>query len=286
MNERSTYGLTPVEFIKLALAEDTGSGDHTSLSTIDNNKSGSARVKVKENGIVAGIEIAKLILQCVDESLEVQIKTTDGSRVKAGDELMIIGGNVRNLLKAERLLLNCLQRMSGIATLTREFADAVDGTGTKILDTRKTTPNFRYFEKLAVTYGGGYNHRFGLYDMILIKDNHVDASGGIKNALLKASEYLKKTGKNLQIEIETRNLKEVEEVLNTGIANRIMLDNFGTGPLAEAVKLIAKRFETEASGGITLPNARMYALTGVDFLSVGALTHSYKSLDISMKIIN
>jgi nicotinate-nucleotide pyrophosphorylase (carboxylating) len=280
------YGLKPVEFIKLALAEDTGTGDHTSLSTIDKDKTGIAHVKVKENGIIAGIEVAELILQCVDESLNFQVHTSDGSKVKAGDEVMIVEGNVRNLLKAERLLLNCLQRMSGIATLTREFVEAVGNTNAKILDTRKTTPNFRYFEKLAVKLGGGFNHRMGLYDMILIKDNHVDASGGIKNALMKASEYLKRTGLNLQIEIETRNIKEVEEVIKTGIANRILLDNFGTAELTDAVKLIAKKFETEASGGITLSNAKSYAMTGVDFLSIGALTHSYKSLDISMKILN
>jgi nicotinate-nucleotide pyrophosphorylase (carboxylating) len=286
MSDKTNYGLTPVEFIKLALAEDTGNGDHTSLSTIDKDKKGNARVMVKDKGIVAGLEVAHIILQCVDESLIIHMKALDGDRVENGDELMIIEGNVRSLLKAERLLLNCLQRMSGIATMTREFVDALKGTETKILDTRKTTPNFRYFEKLAVRIGGGFNHRFGLYDMILIKDNHVDAAGGIQNALKRAKEYLAHTGKNLQIEIETRNISEVEEVLKTGIANRIMLDNFGTAVLTEAVKLIDKKFETEASGGITLSNARSYALSGVDYLSVGALTHSYKSMDISMKIIN
>ncbi len=286
MTEQIMYGLTPLEFIKLALEEDTGNGDHTSMSTIDKNKTGTARVRVKEGGIVAGLEIARLILNCVDTSLVTDMRSADGAVVAAGDDLMMITGNVRSLLRAERLLLNCLQRMSGIATLTRQFTEAVKGTQTKILDTRKTTPNFRYFEKLAVRLGGGYNHRIGLYDMILIKDNHVDAAGGIGNALMKAGEYLKNSGMNLQIEIETRNLEEVEEVLKTGIADRIMLDNFEIPVLKEAVKLIGKRFETEASGGIVLGNARDYALTGVDYLSVGALTHSYKSMDISMKIKN
>jgi len=286
MTEKEFYGLTPVEFIRLALEEDTGNGDHTSLSTILKDKTGTAHVKVKENGIIAGLEIARLILQQVDESFVIQMKSSDGSIVKSGDELMIIEGNVRSLLRAERLLLNCLQRMSGIATLTSKFVEAVNGTEAKILDTRKTTPNFRYFEKMAVKIGGGHNHRIGLYDMILIKDNHVDAAGGIEKALLRASDYLKQTGMSLPIEIETRNLNEVEEVLNTGIANRIMLDNFETPVLTEAVKIIGKRFETEASGGISLSNVKSYAITGVDFISVGALTHSYKSMDISMKIKN
>ncbi len=278
------YGLSPDEFIKMALAEDLGDGDQTSLSTIDEGKKAIAKVKVKEDGIIAGIPVAVQILQCVDKALKVKIYTNDGATVFNGNIVMEIEGNVRSLLQAERLLLNCMQRMSGIATLTRKFVDAIKGTGAEILDTRKTTPNFRHFEKLAVRAGGGINHRFGLYDMILIKDNHVDASGGINNALLKAQEYLLKTGKKLSIEIETRNIAEVEEVMKSNIAKRIMLDNFETEDLTKAVKIINKKFETEASGGITLSNAYSYAATGVDYISVGALTHSYKSLDISMKI--
>ena len=279
------YGLSPDEFIKMALAEDIGDGDQTSLSTIDEGKKAIAKIKAKENGIIAGLPVAVNILQCVDKALKVKIYSTDGAIVSNGDIVMEIEGNVRSLLQAERLLLNCMQRMSGIATLTRKFVDAINGTGAEILDTRKTTPNFRHFEKLAVRAGGGINHRFGLYDMILIKDNHVDASGGITNALLKAQDYLLKTGKKLFIEIETRNIAEVEEVMKSNIAKRIMLDNFETEELLKAVKIINKKFETEASGGITLSNVYSYAATGVDYISVGALTHSYKSLDISMKII-
>ena len=279
------YGLSPDEFIKMALAEDIGDGDQTSLSTIDEGKKGIAKVKAKEDGIIAGISVTVHILQCVDKTLKIQSHISEGSVVQNGDIVMEIEGNVRSLLQAERLLLNCMQRMSGIATLTRKFVDAVNGTGAGILDTRKTTPNFRHFEKLAVRAGGGINHRFGLYDMILIKDNHIDASGGINNALLKARDYLLKTGKKLFIEIETRNIAEVEEVMKSNIAKRIMLDNFETTDLLKAVKIINKKFETEASGGITLSNVYSYAATGVDYISVGALTHSYKSLDISMKII-
>ena len=278
------YGLSPDEFIKMALAEDIGDGDQTSLSTIDEGKKAIAKIKAKENGIIAGLPVAVNILQCVDKALKVKIYSTDGAIVSNGDIVMEIEGNVRSLLQAERLLLNCMQRMSGIATLTRKFVDAINGTGAEILDTRKTTPNFRHFEKLAVRAGGGINHRFGLYDMILIKDNHVDASGSITNALLKAQDYLLKTGKKLFIEIETRNIAEVEEVMKSNIAKRIMLDNFETEELLKAVKIINKKFETEASGGITLSNVYSYAATGVDYISVGALTHSYKSLDISMKI--
>lgn len=278
------YGLSPDEFIRMALAEDTGDGDHTSISTIDEEKTGIAKVKMKEDGIIAGLNVANLILRCVDKTLKVQTNTSEGAKVLTGDVVMVVEGNVRSILRAERLLLNCMQRMSGIATLTRKFVDAVNGTSAGILDTRKTTPNFRHFEKLAVRAGGGINHRFGLFDMILIKDNHVDAAGGIRNALMKAADYLAKTGKNLIIEIETRNIGEVEEVMKAGIARRIMLDNFETADLKEAVKIIDKKFETEASGGITLSNVYSYALTGVNYISIGALTHSYKSLDISMKI--
>ncbi|MBP6533285.1 MAG: carboxylating nicotinate-nucleotide diphosphorylase, partial [Bacteroidia bacterium] len=225
------------------------------------------------------------ILNQVDSGLIVKVHVAEGSAVKPGDIVMTVEGKVRSLLTAERLLLNCMQRMSGIATLTNKYVEAIKGTSTKILDTRKTTPNFRIFEKWAVQLGGGNNHRFGLYDMILIKDNHVDASGGIKNAIERANEYILKVGKKLKIEIETRSLEEVNQVLSIGKVDRIMLDNFSPALLKEAIKLIDKKFETEASGGITLDTIRSFAESGVDFISVGALTHSHKSLDISMKIV-
>lgn len=278
------YGLSIPEFIRQALLEDTGDGDHTSLSTIDEKATGLAKVKVKEDGVIAGLVLADQILNQVDSSLKVKVLVSEGAAVKVGDIVMTAEGNVRSLLKAERLLLNCMQRMSGIASLTRKYVDAIAGTNTKVLDTRKTTPNFRVFEKWAVQLGGGVNHRFGLYDMILIKDNHVDAAGGIKPAIEKANAYLKQTGKKLAIEIETRNIKEVMEVLDCGNVQRIMLDNFSPALLKEAVDLIDRRFETEASGGINLKTIRDFALSGVDYISVGALTHSYTSLDISMKI--
>jgi len=217
--------------------------------------------------------------------LIVKVHVAEGSAVKPGDIVMTVEGKVRSLLTAERLLLNCMQRMSGIATLTNKYVEAIKGTSTKILDTRKTTPNFRIFEKWAVQLGGGNNHRFGLYDMILIKDNHVDAAGGIKNAIERANEYILKVRKKLKIEIETRSLEEVNQVLSIGKVDRIMLDNFSPALLKEAIKLIDKKFETEASGGITLDTIRSFAESGVDFISVGALTHSHKSLDISMKIV-
>ena len=284
MSTITSFVLSPVEFIKMALAEDSGDGDHTSISTINERSTGIARVKVKEDGIISGLEVAKLVLDCVDSSLKIHMNTSEGAKVSSGEVVMIVEGNVRSMLRAERLLLNCMQRMSGIATLTGKFVEAVENTNAKILDTRKTTPNFRHFEKLAVRAGGGLNHRFGLYDMILIKNNHVDASGGIINALVKASDYLKQNGKNLIIEIETRNLQEVDDVLKTGIAKRIMLDNFDPLTLKKAIEVIGNKFETEASGGITLSNVREYAISGVDFISVGALTHSYKSMDLNMKI--
>jgi nicotinate-nucleotide pyrophosphorylase (carboxylating) len=279
------YGLSVSDFIRQALLEDTGDGDHTSLSTIGQSEQGKAKVMIKENGVVAGLVVADQVLNIVDSSMVVKTLFAEGASVKPGDVVMNVEGSVRSMLKAERLLLNCMQRMSGIASLTRRYVDAVAGTGAVILDTRKTTPNFRLFEKWAVTLGGGMNHRFGLYDMILIKDNHVDASGGIKEALRKANAYLKEQGKELKIEIETRNLEEVKLVIAAGGAHRIMLDNFKPEMIREAVELINQKYETEASGGITLDNILEYARTGVNFISVGALTHSYKSLDISMKIV-
>ena len=279
------YGLSVSDFIRQALLEDTGDGDHTSLSTIGQSEQGKAKVMIKENGVVAGLVVADQVLNIVDSSMVVKTLFAEGANVKPGDVVMNVQGSVRSMLKAERLLLNCMQRMSGIASLTRRYVDAVAGTGAVILDTRKTTPNFRLFEKWAVTLGGGMNHRFGLYDMILIKDNHVDASGGIREALRKANAYLKEQGKDLKIEIETRNLEEVKQVIAAGGAHRIMLDNFKPEMIREAVELIHQKYETEASGGITLDNILEYACTGVNFISVGALTHSYKSLDISMKIV-
>ena len=279
------YGLSIKDFIENALREDVGNGDHTSLSTIPESSLGVANVKVKETGIIAGLVLADQILNQVDSTLKVKVLVAEGSQVKPRNIVMNVEGNTRSLLTAERLVLYCMQRMSGIATLTRKFVDELKGTNTKVLDTRKTTPNFRIFEKWAVHLGGGVNHRFGLYDMILIKDNHVDAAGGIENAIERANEYLKQTGKKLKIEIETRSLEEVNRVLKTGKVDRIMLDNFTPALLKEAIELIDKRYETEASGGITIETIRSFAESGVDFISVGALTHSHKSLDISMKIV-
>ena len=285
MLQQKSTGLSIPEFLKYALEEDQGDGDHTSLSTIEAKAKGKAVVKVKEDGIIAGLVLADQILNLVDPETIVKVKVNEGTKVLIGDVVMEIEGSTRSLLRAERLLLNCMQRMSGIASLTRKYVEAVEGTSTKILDTRKTTPNFRIFEKWAVQIGGGTNHRFGLYDMILIKDNHVDAAGGISKAIQKANQYLKETKRDLPIEIETRDLDEVMEVLKTGGVQRVMLDNFTTDRLKEAVELISGKIITEASGGIILENVRNYALTGVNFISVGALTHSYKSLDISMKLI-
>lgn len=279
------YGLSIADFIKNALLEDIGDGDHTSQSTISEFGQGKANVKIKEDGIIAGLELAVQIFRQVDPKLKTTTFLKEGSQVKFGDIAMTIEGSVRSLLTAERLVLNCMQRMSGIATLTNKYVEELKGTNTKVLDTRKTTPNFRLFEKWAVHLGGGVNHRFGLYDMILIKDNHVDAAGGIENAIERANEYLSKTGKKLKIEIETRNLEEVQKVMKYGKVDRIMLDNFTPELLKEAIKLIDGKFETEASGGITLTTIRSFAESGVDYISVGALTHSHKSLDISMKIV-
>jgi nicotinate-nucleotide pyrophosphorylase (carboxylating) len=274
------------EFIKAALKEDVGNGDHTSLACILENAKGRSVIKVKEDGIIAGLTIAKEIFNIVDKSIRVDLLTNEGTKVLKETIVANAEGNIQSLLTAERLVLNCMQRMSGIATTTNKYVEKLHGLKTKVLDTRKTTPNFRYFEKQAVKIGGGENHRFGLYDMILIKDNHVDASGGIKEAITAANDYLAKNKMSLPIEIETRSIEEVEQAVETGKINRIMLDNFQPNLLKEAVKLINGKFETEASGNITLENVRTYAECGVDYVSVGALTHSYKSLDISMKIIS
>lgn len=271
------------QFIINALAEDVGDGDHTSLSCISSTQQGKAHLLVKENGIAAGIDLAKQIFEIVDTTLAFDPLKNDGDSMIQGDVLFIVEGNTQSILKAERLVLNCMQRMSGIATTTSKYVKEVQGLPTRILDTRKTSPLCRHIEKWAVKIGGGYNHRFGLYDMIMIKDNHVDYAGGIANAIHNTMAYLKTSGKELKVEIETRNLKEVDQVLQTGNIHRILLDNMQPELLIEAVQMINNRFETEASGGITLQTIRKYAETGVDFISVGALTHSVKSIDLSLK---
>jgi nicotinate-nucleotide pyrophosphorylase (carboxylating) len=273
------------QFIANALAEDVGDGDHTSLATIPDGTIGKAKLLVKDYGILAGVELAITIFSQVDKGLKVTVFLNDGAEVKPMDIAFEVEGDAQSILKAERLVLNCMQRMSGIATKTREIVDLLEGTNTKVLDTRKTTPGFRYFEKWAVRIGGGVNHRFGLYDMILIKDNHVDYSGGIRQAIENTHLYLEKQNKKLAIEIEVRNLEELEQVLQTGGVNRILLDNFNFDDLCQAVNIIEGRYITEASGGITIDNIRRYAECGVDYISVGALTHSVKSLDLSLKAV-
>lgn len=270
-------------FIKNAIAEDVGDGDHTSLSTIAAGTQGKARLIVKEDGILAGVELALEIFNQLDANLKTTVFIKDGAAVKYGDIALTVQGSTHSILLAERLVLNCMQRMSGIATKTNRIVTALKPYKTQVLDTRKTTPGLRYLEKWAVKIGGGVNHRIGLYDMILIKDNHVDYAGGIANAINAANNYLKETGKNLEIEIEVRNLTELNEVLATGNINRIMLDNFDLPLLKQAVEIIDGRFTTEASGGIVEENVTEYAACGVDFISMGALTHSVKSLDLSLK---
>jgi nicotinate-nucleotide pyrophosphorylase (carboxylating) len=272
-------------FIKAALEEDIGSGDHTSLACIPVNAVGKASLLVKQEGIIAGVKLAEDIFRFVDHNLQLKILMEDGSQIKPGDVILHVEGNPRSILAAERLVLNCAQRMSGIATLTARYVKELDGLKTKLLDTRKTTPLFRMMEKKAVLIGGGFNHRLGLYDMIMIKDNHVDYSGGIKTAIYNAVKYIKESKLDLKIEIETRNLDEVNQVLMVGNIQRIMLDNFSISDLKEAVNLIEGRYETEASGGITVSTIRGYALTGVDYISCGALTHSAQNIDLSLKAV-
>ena len=271
------------QFIKNALAEDVGDGDHTSLSTIPAGTKGKAKLIIKEYGILAGIELALAIFEEVDSNLKVDVLIHDGADVKIGDIALTVEGSTHSILIAERLVLNCMQRMSGIATKTNRIVSLLKDTKTKLLDTRKTTPGLRYLEKWAVRIGGGVNHRIGLYDMILIKDNHVDYAGGIENAINAARKYLVEKNKSLQIEIEVRNIGELNEVIEAGGADRIMLDNFNYTDLKAAVQLIDGRFITEASGGITEENVSEYAACGVDYISMGALTHSVKSLDMSLK---
>lgn len=270
-------------FIQNALEEDVRDGDHTSLSTVPEAAVGKARLLVKDTGILAGVELAELIFKTVDPRLKTDVLMKDGDPIRPGDIVMYVEGPDRSILTAERLVLNCMQRMSGIATVTRAIVEKLEGTRCKVLDTRKTTPGIRLLEKWAVKIGGGVNHRFGLFDMILIKDNHVDYAGGIKNALTAAQDYVKKHGLDIPIEIEVRNLEELKEVLETGGVIRIMLDNFSFEQIREALKIIDGRFPVEASGGITPENVREYAETGVDYVSMGYLTHSVKSLDLSLK---
>ncbi|KAA9333077.1 carboxylating nicotinate-nucleotide diphosphorylase [Hymenobacter busanensis] len=270
-------------FIQSALAEDVGDGDHSSLAGVPAAARKQARLLVKDEGVLAGVELALLIFREVDPTLQVQVLLPDGSRVKHGDVALTVEGPARSILTAERLVLNCMQRMSGIATHTAYLTGLLAGTTAKLLDTRKTTPNFRLCEKWAVLIGGGVNHRYGLFDMIILKDNHVDYAGGIRQAIEATHRYLQELGRKLPIEVETRTLAEVQQVLEVGGVDRIMLDNMPPAMLREAVALIAGRFPTEASGGITEHTIAAVAATGVDYISVGALTHSIKSLDLSLK---
>ena len=273
------------KLIDLAFAEDIGDGDHTTLCCIPADAYGESKLLIKEEGIFAGVEIAKEVFRRFDPTMEVEVYIQDGAHVKPGDIVMSVKGKEQSLLQTERLMLNILQRMSGIATMTHKYQQALidAGTKTRVLDTRKTTPGMRMLEKEAVKIGGGMNHRIGLFDMILLKDNHVDFAGGIENAINRCHEYLKEKGLDLKIEIEVRNFDELQRVLNCGGVNRIMLDNFTVADTKKAVAMIGGKYETESSGGITLDTIRDYAEAGVDFVSVGALTHSVKGLDMSFK---
>ena len=277
--------MTINQFVQLAISEDIKGGDHSALACIPKDAKGKAKLFVKEDGIIAGIEIATQIFKEFDNSFNVSPILKDGDKVQAGDIAFIVSGPSIALLSAERLVLNVMQRMSAIATLTNKYVKALEGLNTKVLDTRKTTPLIRFLEKEAVKIGGGVNHRYGLYDMIMLKDNHNDFAGGIENSINKTIQYLKENNLNLKIEVETRNVEEVKEVLKVGNIDRIMLDNFNYEDMRKAVKLINNQYETEASGGINLETVRKYAECGVDFVSVGALTHSVSNMDLSLKAI-
>lgn len=270
-------------FIDDAIAEDIGPGDHSSNCSIPAKAEGKMYLLVKEEGILAGIDVAKRVFEKVDPAIKMEILMKDGDAAKPGDIAFKLKGPERGLLRSERLALNIMQRMSGIATHTHHLVKLIEGTPTKLLDTRKTTPNMRALEKYAVTVGGGYNHRMGLYDMIMLKDNHVDFAGGILNAIDKAHEYIKENGLDIGIEVETRNLEELQQVIDKGGVQRVMFDNYSIEDTIKALKMVDGKFETESSGGITETTIRSYAETGVDFISVGALTHSVKSLDLSLK---
>ena len=269
--------------IDLAFAEDIGDGDHTTLCCIPADAMGKSRLLIKEAGVLAGVEVAKEIFNRFDPTMKVEVLIEDGTEVKPGDVAMVVEGKIQSLLQTERLMLNVMQRMSGIATMTRRYVKQLEGTRTRVLDTRKTTPGLRMLEKAAVKIGGGVNHRIGLFDMILLKDNHVDFAGGIDKAIQRAKDYCRAKGKELKIEIEVRNFDELDQVLAIGGVDRIMLDNFTPENTRKAVEIIAGRYETESSGGITFDTLRDYAECGVDFISVGALTHSVKGLDMSFK---
>ncbi len=271
--------------VQNALAEDIGEGDHSTLSTVPEGKIGKARLLVKDNGVLAGVEVARFIFSMFDPDLKMKQLVGDGAEVKSGDIAFYLEGRVRSILSTERLVLNCMQRMSGIATYTRRLTRLLENTGARLLDTRKTTPNFRLLEKKAVEIGGGQNHRFALYDMIMLKDNHIDMAGGIVPAIRAAKKYLADTKRSLPIEVETRTLNEVTEVLTEGGVDYIMLDNMSISEMKDAVKMVGGKYMLEASGNISETNIRNVAETGVNFISVGALTHSYKSLDLSLKTI-
>lgn len=274
-----------IPFLQRAFSEDIGDGDHTTLSSIPEDAVGKSRLIIKEDGVVAGVDVAKEVFRFFDPNLQVAVFIEDGSEVHVGDIVFEVTGRIHSLLQTERLMLNLMQRLSGVATTTKKYMKALEGTKTKVLDTRKTTPGMRLLEKEAVRLGGGVNHRVGLYDMILLKDNHVDFAGGIENAIKRAQNYIKEKNKSLKIEIEVRSLEELEQVLQVGGVHRIMLDNFDLATTKKAVERINGLYETESSGGITLKNLRDYAECGVDYISVGALTHSVKCLDISFKAV-
>ena len=271
------------DLIRLAFAEDIGDGDHTTLCCIPETAMGKSQLIIKEDGVLAGVEMAKRIFHKFDPTLKINVLINDGAEVKKGDIAFTVEGKVQSLLQTERLVLNVMQRMSGIATTTHKYVKELEGTNTRVLDTRKTTPGMRMMEKEAVKIGGGVNHRIGLFDMILLKDNHVDFAGGIEAATTRAKNYLAQKGKNLKIEIEVRNLDELQQVLRIGGVDRIMLDNFNIENTKKAVELVNHKYEIESSGGITFDTLRSYAECGVDYISVGALTHSVKSLDMSLK---
>lgn len=274
------------QFVQQALYEDLHTqGDHSAMACIPPEAQGKARLLVKDSGILAGVALAQQIFHQVDPKLQIELLLHDGANIQKGDVAFLVVGNEQAILKSERLVLNCMQRMSGIATRTHQYVTAIAGTSARILDTRKTTPNFRYFEKWAVRIGGGTNHRFGLYDMIMIKDNHHDFCGGIRAAILRTQQYISQNNLNIPIEIEVRNLDELQTVLDTGGVTRIMFDNFTPDTMYKAVQMTNRQYETEASGGINLQTVRMYAETGVDFISVGALTNGYPSLDLSLKAL-
>lgn len=283
MSYLEQYEKQLLELISNALNEDLGEGDHTSRSCIDENAKGKAVLKIKDEGIVAGVEVAEKIFSFVEKDSVVKKFKKDGDEIHFGEIAFEVTAKIQTILSCERLVLNCMQRMSGIATLTKKYTDKLKGYSTKLLDTRKTTPNFRLLEKEAVRIGGGVNHRFGLYDMIMLKDNHIDFSGGIENAIEKASKYVQGKKPGLHVEVETRSIEDVKKVMQTGKVNRIMLDNFSAEKIEEALKIINGKYETEASGGITLENIESYAATGVDYISTGAIIHQAKSLDLSLK---